>query len=298
LVNTALPTPITIATTGATGIDTTASGLPAGVTASWSGNVITISGTPTAEGTFNYTIRLTGGCGNVNATGTITVTAAASVCPTPTISYNDFTYTTVGIGSQCWLKENLRTRYYNDGTELPFDNSGGTSGGVGRTWSNRKYGAYTLYAHDSTPITGNLAMYGYLYNGYAARGIITDGGTSTKNICPTGWHVPSDSDWYKLVKSIDSASDTTGMTNISSSAGTIMKEDNSSGFAALLGGLRDNGFLQLSKEANFMSTTNNDYFVIGINFSDTKYLVLDTTSFVRLQSTGKHRGMSIRCLKE
>jgi hypothetical protein len=35
--------------------------------------VITISGTPTATGTFNYTIPLTGGCGSVNATGTITV---------------------------------------------------------------------------------------------------------------------------------------------------------------------------------------------------------------------------------
>ncbi|SHG08201.1 hypothetical protein, partial [Flavisolibacter ginsengisoli] len=36
---------------------------------------ITISGTPTASGTFNYTIPLTGGCGSVNATGTITVNA-------------------------------------------------------------------------------------------------------------------------------------------------------------------------------------------------------------------------------
>ena len=34
---------------------------------------ITISGTPTASGTFNYTIPLDGGCGTVNATGTITV---------------------------------------------------------------------------------------------------------------------------------------------------------------------------------------------------------------------------------
>ncbi|MFN5181657.1 MAG: hypothetical protein ACK5D5_01385, partial [Bacteroidota bacterium] len=37
-------------------------------------NTITISGTPTASGTFNYTIPLTGGCGSLNATGTIVVT--------------------------------------------------------------------------------------------------------------------------------------------------------------------------------------------------------------------------------
>jgi hypothetical protein len=47
-------------------------GLPAGVTAAFASNTITISGTPTVSGTFNYTIPLTGGCGAVNATGTIT----------------------------------------------------------------------------------------------------------------------------------------------------------------------------------------------------------------------------------
>jgi hypothetical protein len=72
-INTPL-TDITHATTGATGIGT-ATGLPAGVTAAWASNTITISGTPTASGTFNYSIPLTGGCGSVNATGTITVKA-------------------------------------------------------------------------------------------------------------------------------------------------------------------------------------------------------------------------------
>ena len=67
-----LLTNITHSTTGATGIGT-ATGLPAGVTAAWASNAITISGTPTASGTFNYSIPLTGGCGSVNATGTITV---------------------------------------------------------------------------------------------------------------------------------------------------------------------------------------------------------------------------------
>jgi len=72
VINTAL-TSITHATTGATGIGV-ATGLPTGVIAAWSANVITISGTPTASGIFNYSIPLTGGYGNINATGTITVT--------------------------------------------------------------------------------------------------------------------------------------------------------------------------------------------------------------------------------
>jgi hypothetical protein len=67
---------VTIATTtGATGIGT-ATGLPTGMTATWSNNSIKISGTPTAASTFNYTIPLTGGCGSVNATGSITVVNA------------------------------------------------------------------------------------------------------------------------------------------------------------------------------------------------------------------------------
>ena len=86
-ISTAL-TNITHATTGATGIGT-ATSLPAGVSATWASNTITISGTPSASGVFGYSIPLTGGCGSVNATGTITVSppsvagsiaAASSVC--------------------------------------------------------------------------------------------------------------------------------------------------------------------------------------------------------------------------
>ncbi|MGB4849746.1 MAG: Ig-like domain-containing protein, partial [Saprospiraceae bacterium] len=70
-INTLL-TNITHATTGATGIGAPVN-LPAGVMANFASNTITISGTPSASGTFMYSIPLTGGCGNINATGTITV---------------------------------------------------------------------------------------------------------------------------------------------------------------------------------------------------------------------------------
>jgi len=100
-INSAL-TDITHTTSGATGIGT-ATGLPAGVTATWASNTITISGTPTASGTFNYNIHLTGGCGTVNATGTITVTPNNTVSvasSTPTLCINsaltDITHTTSG----------------------------------------------------------------------------------------------------------------------------------------------------------------------------------------------------------
>jgi hypothetical protein len=75
-INTAL-TNIYHSTTIATGIGA-ATGLPAGVAATFDSNTLTISGTPTTSGTFNYSIPLTGGCGSVNATGTITVSPASA----------------------------------------------------------------------------------------------------------------------------------------------------------------------------------------------------------------------------
>ncbi|WP_338221280.1 glycine-rich domain-containing protein [Algoriphagus sp. oki45] len=77
--DTVVPITLIHRSTGATGIVNEgvagANGLPLGISASFdsgSGD-ITISGTPTEVGTFNYSIPLTGGCGSVNATGTITV---------------------------------------------------------------------------------------------------------------------------------------------------------------------------------------------------------------------------------
>ncbi|WP_264521865.1 glycine-rich domain-containing protein [Flavobacterium sp. N1994] len=109
-------TSITHTTTGATGIGTT-TGLPAGVTASFASNTITISGTPTASGTFNYSIPLTGGCGTVNATGTITVTpnkTVSAASSTPTLCINSVltsvTHTTTdatGIGTATGLPAGL-----------------------------------------------------------------------------------------------------------------------------------------------------------------------------------------------
>ncbi len=92
-------TNITHATSGVTGV-TSSSGLPSGVTASYSSDVLTISGTPTATGTFNYTIDLDG-CGD-DATGTITVTSCAgNASSSPTVALNtamtNITHTTTGV---------------------------------------------------------------------------------------------------------------------------------------------------------------------------------------------------------
>ena len=121
----ALMTSITHATTNATGIGA-ATGLPSGVTAAWLSNVITISGTPTVPGTFNYSIPLTGGCGSVNATGTITVNpiatntvTAASSSPTSCLNavMTSITHTTAnatGIGTATGLPAGVRAAWLSN----------------------------------------------------------------------------------------------------------------------------------------------------------------------------------------
>jgi gliding motility-associated-like protein len=66
---------------GGTATGATVSGLPPGVTGTYAAGVFTISGTPTANSTFNYTVTTVGGCSSAAiATGTITV--AAPITPT------------------------------------------------------------------------------------------------------------------------------------------------------------------------------------------------------------------------
>jgi uncharacterized protein (TIGR02145 family) len=294
-VSTAL-TNITHTTTSATGIGT-ATGLPTGISAAWSGNVITISGTPSVTGTFNYTIPLTGtSCSSVNATGTITVTTACgSVSSVP--DYDGNAYATVSIGTQCWTVTNLRVRRYNDGTEIRFNNSGGSGGTTSETWSVLNNGAYTIYANDSVASPSNLTTYGYLYNWYAAKGIATAGSPTYKNICPIGWHVPTDMEWSTLTDYLGTtpgnAMKSTGTTYWSSqSTGT----NNSSGFSALPGGSR-------SSSGSFASIRNNAFFwsvTLDVGSSNNAYsrrLATNNGDVTRL-SSNKSTGASVRCLKD
>ena len=64
---------------GGSGTGGSVSGLPAGVNGNYAGGVITITGTPSVSGTFNYTVNTTGPCVNPNATGTITVDPDATI---------------------------------------------------------------------------------------------------------------------------------------------------------------------------------------------------------------------------
>ena len=234
--------------------------------------------------------------------------AAASSCPTLTITDVDGNvYNTVSIGTQCWTKTNLKVTKYNDNTSIPLDATGG-SGGTSGTWAGLTTGVYTIYGNESNS-GANATNYGFLYNWYAAKGITTTGSTTYKNICPTGYHVPTDSDWNKLVKFIDSGADTSSTSSTqSTTAGTKLKKNDALwttntgtddyGFSALPGGFRyyDGGFNNKNWNAFFWSSTE-----INTNDAWSRYLYHYQGDVRRGSNYGvdkKGIGASVRCLKD
>ena len=102
-------------------------------------------------------------------------------------SVNDYDgnqYGTVKLGTQCWMKENLRSEHYSDGTSIALGTD--TSSSV----------AYRYYPNNNS---SRLAVYGYLYNWRAV--VHNEEGNSghIQGICPEGWHVPTKAEWDKLI---------------------------------------------------------------------------------------------------
>jgi gliding motility-associated-like protein len=150
---------ITYATTGASGA--TVSGLPAGVAGVWVSNVVTISGTPTVPGPFNYTVTLTGGCGNITAGGTITVTPANTISLT----------SAAGTNSQAVC------------INTPISNiTYTTSGATGATFAGLPSGVTGTWAANTVTITGTpiaLGLFNYTVTLTGGCGPVTANGTIT-----------------------------------------------------------------------------------------------------------------------
>jgi uncharacterized protein (TIGR02145 family) len=226
---------------------------------------------------------------------TFTTTAAGPLpCPgTPTVTDVDGnSYNTVLIGTQCWTQSNLKVSKYRNGDNIP-------TGLNNSAWESTTIGAYAIYNND--PV--NNTFYGKLYNHFTV--------TDSRGLCPTGWHVPTDSEWNRLVKHLDANADTSAVLGTqSTTAGGALKSTatqptpggwnspntgatNSSGFSAGPGGLRlSNGVFydvgtygywwssSLSgSNAWFRSLNNNNGDVVRSNFNRTN-------------------GFSVRCLRD
>lgn len=138
------------------------------------------------------------------------------VCGTSTVTDADGnTYPTVQIGAQCWMAENL-----NVGSMV----TGGT------TQSNNTTVEKWCYGNNAV----NCATYGGMYQWNEAMNHTTTAGT--QGICPSGWHLPTDAEWYTLESFVDPGilPNTTGFRG--TTAGTALKLGGSTGFDLLLGG--------------------------------------------------------------
>jgi uncharacterized protein (TIGR02145 family) len=190
-------------------------------------------------------------------------------------------YNTVKIGTQTWLKENLKVTKYNNGDVIKTTTPANLD--VSQEESKAKY----QWAYDGDE--SKVAVYGRLYTWYA----ITD----KRNVCPTGWHVPTDAEWVTLI-------DYLGGEDV---AGEKLKEKgqihwrspmgatNESGFTALpggyrdasgkFGGLRDEGYWRCSTEYN-------TYFAWYLS------MLSAYRNTGKDYNVSKENGLSVRCLKD
>ena len=124
---------------------------------------------------------------------------------TGTVVYNAVTdidgnhYDAVWIGNQLWMKENLRTTHFADGSVIdngiaPADS---TSYGYPRVTSSFS----VPYRYAPATDESNVPDYGYLYNWQAVmHGAASSSAnpSGVQGICPQGWHVPSDAEWTEM----------------------------------------------------------------------------------------------------
>jgi uncharacterized protein (TIGR02145 family) len=266
--------------TGVTGLSAT---LLAGNLANGEGTLVyTISGTPTTAGTANFSIILGGKTCSINLKVEV-------VSQNPTSGYGPNitdtegnTYKTVYIGTQQWMAENLKVSKYSDGTTIPniTDNN---------QWENLTTGAWAYYKNDAA----NNAKYGKLYNWYT----VSPTTNGNNNVCPTGWHVPTDAEWTVLTDYLDGLTVAGGkMKEVGTTSWDSPNTDatNTSSFTGLPGGHRyyDGSYGGIGYYGLWWSSTES-----ATNGTWTRSLSSKYGNTYR-GGSGKSYGASVRCLKD
>jgi len=187
-------------------------------------------------------------------------------------------YTTVQIGTQCWMAQNL-----NIGTRI--------DGSVEQT-NNDPTPIIEKYCYEDNE--ANCDVYGGLYQWNEMMQYSTTPGI--QGICPTGWHLPTDAEWTTLTTYLGGESvaggamKETGFTHwIDPNTGAT----NSSGFTGLPAAHRDPDGLFYFLGYNNILWSSTEY-----NGSDAGTLSLDYGyNFVGRNYYIKSYGFSVRCVK-
>ena len=192
-------------------------------------------------------------------------------------------YNVVKIGSQVWMKENLKTTKYNDGASIPLVT-------LNTDWSALTTPAYCWYNNDAATYKDT---YGALYNWY-----VTDAASNgNKNVCPANWHVPSDAEWTTLTNYLGGESVSGGKlkeTGTSHWQSPNTGATNESGFSALAGGTRyTSGTFDIIGVYGYWwsSTATSPTFAYYRN-------LLYNYSYIYRYDYNKRTGSSVRCLRD
>ncbi len=180
--------------------------------------VLTGTGMPVATGTTTFTVTY----GNSTCTFTVTViNPMGEPCAgTPTVTHGGKTYSTVQIGNQCWLKENL-----NIGTRI--------NGSLEQTDN----GILEKYCYED--LESNCDIYGGLYQWEEVLQYETTPGV--QGICPQGWHLPTSTELTALQMFLGDDSAACGKLKESGYSHWLSPNNgatNESGFTGLPGGNR------------------------------------------------------------
>ena len=230
--------------------------------------------------------------GGGTTTGTTLHTCGAPNIHNPNLTYGSMTdqegnvYKTIVIGTQEWMAENLNTSIYRNGDAIAT----GLSNAEWENTINTQQGAWAYYNNDAS----YSCPYGKLYNWYTCA--------DTRQLCPVGWHVPSDVDWSILttylggeeiaggrMKTTGTIEDATGLWGSPN-----VYADNSSGFSGAPGGFRNDygSYYFVGDLGNWWSSSEN-----GVNDAFSRVL---NYFFGRLNrfNDAKSYGFSVRCLRD
>lgn len=186
-------------------------------------------------------------------------------------------YNTVQIGSDCWMRENLKTINYNDGAEIDLitDNS---------LWASAGIGAYCWYENNEG---ANKNLFGALYNFNAVN---------SAKLCPVGWHVATPVEWTEMRTYLETASADkireTGTTYWESPNETSTNETNFSGRAA---GYRSafGEFLNIRKQSSWWTSN-----LITAGVANSRTIFYHSNDFDYVTSSGTANGFSVRCVMD
>ncbi len=203
-----------------------------------------------------------------------------TVPPNQLVDCDNNLYDTVKIGTQIWMKSNLKVTRFNNGLDIPLVTQNSA-------WIDLNSPGYCWSNNDEL---ANKNTYGALYNWFAVN---------TGQLCPTGWHVPSDAEWKNLINFLGGSDVAGGKLK---ETGTIHwaapnnGATNEKGFTALPGGCRSGGdgiFYVLGQYGNWLTSTQfnaNQIRTIAIGYPDSRIF--------RDSACIKNEGMAIRCIRD